>query len=338
MVTREPRINELIAYLSQARMQIQGEPKKSHVLRFSRPQLDAVRDMFARMIRQGEKKLHILTELVCRRLFVSDFDMEGVVIGEVETTRERFTLTQPLSRDVLYQLTDLDLGNRQVRRLRFDDGSEWSRAMLVANFIEYQPREPNPHGVHKIISRIKAEEELWNKVVDEIFRIDELVARDKKLRHLSRYVKDVFGLKIVVGDEAEVRRLHDALLAVEWTERELAPHRLEAAHHQWQFFEIKDYLGEADQKQSGWQAMKSVLTWGGETFELQIQAMSNYHRERERLTRESHTGFKRSRESVRQQIAADLPLFGFYQALLRWLFQSSAAEPPTFDNIDIVVT
>ena len=35
----------------------------------------------------------------------------------------------------------------------------------------------NEWGVFKCISRIKAEEEIWNKVVDEIFEIDNLVKR-----------------------------------------------------------------------------------------------------------------------------------------------------------------
>ena len=59
----------------------------------------------------------------------------------------------------------------------------------------------NEWGVFKCISRIKAEEEIWNKVVpvlvelkftwnlevvDEIFEIDNIVKREKQLRHLSR--------------------------------------------------------------------------------------------------------------------------------------------------------
>ncbi len=330
MVTREPRINQLIAYLSDMREAIQAAPDARHELRFEREELEQVRESFAAVIRKGEKKLHVLAELLCRRLFVSDYDLESVVVGEVEATRERFMLTQPLSRTVLYGLTDLDLGNMQVRRLRFQHDDVWSSASLVANFVEYQPRQLNPHGVHKLITRIKAEEELWNKVVDEIFHLDQIVERDKKLRHLSRFIKDVFGIKIVVGEEDEVRRLHEALLSLRWTEEELGRHHVRG---QMDFFETKDYL--ADQKRTGWQAIKSAVAWAGETFEIQIQPMPNYHRERERLTQESHAGFKRSRESVRQQVAADIPLFGFYQSLLRWLFLSPRTPPPQFPNVVI---
>ena len=44
-------------------------------------------------------------------------------------------------------------------------GAESSEtATLVANFVECQPTALNRFAVHKMTTRIKAEEELWNKV------------------------------------------------------------------------------------------------------------------------------------------------------------------------------
>ena len=62
----------------------------------------------------------------------------------------------------------------------------------------------NEWGIHKFISRIKAEEQIWNKVVDSIFGFDQLVNADKQLRHLGGFVKDVFGVK--VGRRRSARR------------------------------------------------------------------------------------------------------------------------------------
>ena len=39
------------------------------------------------------------------------------------------------------------------------------------------------------------------------FSLDELISRDKELRQLSHFVKDVFGLKVVVGDAANAQKL-----------------------------------------------------------------------------------------------------------------------------------
>ena len=83
--------------------------------------------------------------------------------------------------------------------------------------------------------------------------------------------------------------------------------------------------------------MKSVVAWGGRTFEVQIQPLSNFLHERERLTRESHASFKSTRERVRDEIAARNPLFGLYRQLLRWLFVDPTIDPPIYDGVDVVL-
>jgi ppGpp synthetase/RelA/SpoT-type nucleotidyltranferase len=337
MVSQEPLLNDLVAYLGSVREEIERHPSKHHELIFSRDHLLQCRAAFDRMIRKGEEGLHRLCELFCNSL-VGKYQLQSVVIGETPTTHERFTLTQILSRQDLYSTIDLDLGNRQLRKITYFDGKSWVSPILVANMVEYQPTQPNSHGVHKIISRIKAEEELWNKVVDEIFGLDSLVTRDKQLRHLSCYVKDIFGVKIVVGTPEEAIDLHHQLERCVWTPAQLEevgePHSPKT--EELIFLETKDYIRGAD-KSSGWEAMKSVIMWSGRMFEVQIQPLGNFWREREHLTRESHAGFKSRREEVRQQIAERIPLFRFYQNLLRWLIQLPESPAPTFPGVSVCV-
>jgi ppGpp synthetase/RelA/SpoT-type nucleotidyltranferase len=338
MVSQEPLLNDLVAHLSKVREELERDPQRNCELAFSRAHLKQCRAAFDRMIRKGEEGLHRLCELFCNS-FVGKYQLQSVVIGETPTTHERFTLTQILSRSDLYSTMDLDLGSRQLRKLHYFEGKEWVSPILVANMVEYQPTQPNSYGVHKIISRIKAEEELWNKVVDEIFGLDSLVTRDKELRHLSYYVKDIFGVKIVVGTPEEVVSLHQELERLSWSTTELQavgepPSPLVT---RLSFVETKDYIRNAE-KNSGWEAMKSVITWGGRMFEVQVQPLSNFWREREHLTRESHAGFKSRREEIRLQVAERIPLFRFYQSLLRWLIQLPASPAPTFPGISVVVT
>src|SRR5439155_7262902 len=127
------------------------------------------------------------------------FQLRSVAIGEVERTRERFTLIVDVSKSEVENATDLELGQRIVARLAIAQERGWGRVNLVSNVVEYEPTAPNAHSVYRILTRIKAEEEIWNKVTDELFNLDAMVLRDKQLRHLGRYVKDVFGVKIVVG-------------------------------------------------------------------------------------------------------------------------------------------
>jgi hypothetical protein len=339
LVTNEPLVNELVGYLDAMRQRIHDEPHDVHTFEFSRQRIGDVRTAFARMIRQGEEKLHRMCELLGDTFLDSSYTLQSVVLGEVDTTKERFTLLQTIGPADLYSQTDLDLGNRQLKRLRYHDGTRWSGAALVANVVEYQPSGTNSWGIHKLISRIKAEEQIWNKVVDAIFGIDQMVRADKQLRHLGRFVKDVFGVKAVVADPEAARKLHSALLKLQWTPADLEKHSVPSlsSTSRLEFIEVKDYMAQRGRKATGWEAIKSVFRWWDSMIEVQVQPLWNYHQEREALTRESHAGFKSRREAVRNQIADAVPLFGFYRDLLRWLFLSRSEPAPTFESVKIVV-
>lgn len=336
MVTTEPILNELVIQLQRLRLELIEHSAAHHELQFSRSHLEKVRLAFANMILHGEEKLHRLCQLICDS-FVASYQIQSVVIGEVETTKERFTVTQSVSAEDLYTTTDIDLGSRQLKKLLTFDGRDWSRANLVANMVDYQPTAANPYGIHKIISRIKAEQEVWNKVVDEIFDLDTIVVRDKKLQHLSRYVKDIFGIKIVVGSLADAHKVHLALVELAWSDEALAKFEVEPLpqNRRLQFVEVKDYLTPGQQKQTGWEALKSVVRWSDKTVEIQIQTLGNFLHERELLTKESHTSFRANREQVRNQVAEQLPLFRFYRDLLRWLFLNPDGPPPVYPGVTL---
>jgi hypothetical protein len=337
MVSRAPALNELVVGLQRHRRLI-DDGTGGERLRFSRAAVAAARAEFSDMIRRGERDLHLLAGLLAERL-LGPVQRRSVVIGEVERTRERFTLTVDVTEDEVVASTDLDLGNRVLARLAIADHRGWLRAQLVSNVVEYEPAEPNELAVYRMLTRIKAEEEIWNKVADEIFELDRLVLRDKQLRHLGRYVKDVFGIKVVVGTADDALGVQGFLEGLVFADARLHERGLDATdeHRRLRFVEVKNYLDHESRKRSGWSAMKSVVAWGGRTFEIQVQPLSNFLHERERLTRESHASFKTTRERIRDEVAARLPLFGFYRALLRWLFVDPTSEPPRYDGVDVVL-
>ena len=340
LVADEPLVNELVVYLDQMRQAIDAAPHTRHTFTFSRSTLRDVRAAFARMIRRGEERLHRFCELTGDAFLDGGYALQSLAIGSVLTTKERFTLVQDITAKDLYSHTDLDLGNRQVQRFRYFDGTRWSRATLVANVVEYQPEAINEWRIYKMVSRIKAEEQIWNKVVDTIFGLDRLVQLDKQLRHLNRFVKDVFGVKFVVGDREAVRALDEALRGLRWEPEHLTRHQVPVTPSttSLECLEVKDYMDDEEGlKASGWQAIKSVFQWWDTMIEVQVQPLANYLQERERLTKESHAGFKSRREEVRNQVAAAIPLFGFYRDLLRWLFVAPSTRAPRFESVKIVV-
>ncbi len=341
MVTREPVLNQFVSYLTGFVEGLRQDPHHKHELSLSLAELSDVRKAFGAMIIRGEARLHQLSSLLCHTLF-TNYKLSSVVVGEVEQSKERFILTQSLSHDDLLHTSDIDLGNRQISKLRFLSKDSWMSASLVANFVEYQPLEPNAFGVHKVISRIKAEEEIWNKVADEIFDLDGMVKRDKQISHLSYFVKDVFGLKMVVGSSQDVAKLKEWLANISWSPSDLDLVEREGFTRSTErllILEEKDYLAEATQKQSGWSALKLVVSWMDKTFEIQIQSLRNYLSEQEFLTKESHAGFKARRESLREGIAEREPLYGYFRALLFWMFMggNSVALAPKHPQVALKI-
>lgn len=323
MVATAPAVNELVSLLQRYRHTLERSEGTERMV-FSRSALARARAEFGDMIRRGERELHLLAGHLARAL-LGGHTLRSVAIGEIEKTRERFTLSVDVTEDDVIGSTDLDLGTRVLARLAIADHRGWLRAGLVSNVVEYEAIASNELGVFRMLTRIKAEEEIWNKVVDELFDLDSIVLRDKQLRHLGRYVKDVFGLKIVVGSTDDAYRVQRALEALVVDGTLL------------QFIEHKDYLDQPSRKQSGWSALKSVVQWHERAFEIQVQPLSNFLHERERLTKESHAGFKTTRERVRDEVAARLPLFGFYRSLLRWLFVDPTDPPPSHDGVEIAL-
>jgi hypothetical protein len=335
MVTSEPLLNQFVLDLQHIQHQI-THTSELQTLQISRSHIDAIRAAYSRMICHGEEALHQLSQLLASS-FLDAYQIQSVVIGAIDTTHERFTLSQNLSPSDLFTTTDIDLGNRQLSKLQFFDGTSWSRTSLVANSVDYQPTCDNKYRIHRLSTRIKAEEQIWNKVVDELFHLDQIVQNDKQLRHLSRYVKDIFGIKIVVGHDDDVYAVQQALQQLVFEDEDLRALDIvpTAATRRLEWVEVKDYIAEGEQKKSGWQAVKSVVRWSNRIIEIQIQPLRNFLHERERLTNESHASFKLNREHVRAQVAERIPLFKFYQDLLRWLFLDTQAAQPSFPGLKI---
>jgi hypothetical protein len=337
LLVQEPELHQLIGVLKSASQERMENPGKLVKLVFSRQLLELARSAFAHTILQGELKLHQLSQLLAKGILGSDYEISSSVVGKLPSTGERFTLARTISLEELLSSTDLDLGNRELERLRVRSDVGWEQAELVANFVHYEGKSLNAFDTLKLISRIKAEQAIWNKVVDHIFEFDKLVKSDKQLKHLSPFVKDIFGIKLLTSDEKAAFQLQDHLLEWEWDDLTLAEIGIAGQKdtRRLQYLEVKDYLTAGGAKKSGWKAIKSVVRWSQQTFEIQIQPLASFYRERERFTRESHRGFKVRREQLRGRVARELPIFGYYHQLLKWMFVDPTRPKPFMTNFDV---
>ena len=350
MVLQTPAIHEFIAYLTEKKEQQERDPRQHLRFEVSRRFLNVVRTAFRQNILQGERHLHYLAHFLSRRLFSGDFELYSNVLGMLPDGNRPFLIRERITDATLLSETDIDLGNHLLANFRYQSKQQWVPLDLIANFIEYLPCGRLNTGVSRITSRVKAEEEIWNKVADEIFNFDALVNRDKHLRQFSKYIKDVFGVKLICDDVAACVRVHDQLSAFRFRESDLQGLRadngaattpddgngkLEAL----EFIETKDYLtcDPAQKKQTGWEALKSVVRWGPQLFEIQVQPLVNYYLEIDYMAAPSHRSFKQQRDALRDEVAQRVPLYGFYRDLLKMLFLEKDVAFQ-YDNASVVVT
>jgi hypothetical protein len=337
MAMHDPVLHEFIAYLTEKKAEQEATPESHIKIELSRDSIMAVREAFRENILDGERHLHILAHLLSSLLLEVDFDLHSNVIGALPGDEGRpFLIRERINQDMLFSVTDIDLGNHLLDNFRYRHGSQWVPLELSANFVEYIPVTRPDSSVNRLTSRVKAEEELWNKVTDEIFHIDQLVNKDKHLRQYSKYVKDIFGIKVICEDEASCLELHEKLqeltvIGADWERLgalqgvAILSNGSNSGDRLMDFIETKNYLTcSADEmKKTGWRALKSVIKWHERLFEIQVQPLTNYYLELDHMAGPSHSSFKLKRDIMREEVARHIPLYGFYRDLLKMLFMGT---------------
>lgn len=337
MAMHDPVLHQFITYLTDKKVEQEANPNSHLKLEISRAHIAGVRESFRQNIIEGERQLHALAHILASLLLGSEFDLHSNVIGVLPDGDRPFLIRERITQETLLSETDIDLGNTLISNFRYLKDEQWLPLQLSANFVEYLSSSPVESGVNRLTSRVKAEEELWNKVADEIFRIDQLVARDKHLRQYSKYVKDIFGIKVVCEDSRTCLAVAEQLQTL--TVRDADLETLSLVHTfpildtvesqsdlLLEFIETKNYLtcSPAEMKKTGWRAIKSVVRWHERLFEIQVQPLSNYYLELDHMAGPSHQSFKLSRDSMRDEVARRIPLYRFYRDLLKMLFMDSS--------------
>jgi hypothetical protein len=351
MAVNDPVLHRFISFLAGKKSQQERSPGESLTIDISRDAVTRLRESFKQSILDGEWTLHMMAHVLSTRFLGKECELHSNAIGVLPGGEQRpFLIRERITRDILFSQTDLDLGNQMLAHFRYRADGSWLPLELSANFVEYLPPTMTSAGVNRITSRVKAEEELWNKVADELFGLDELVQRDKHLRQYSKYIKDIFGLKIVCENDEACLAIHEQLRALrvrdcDWSllddalRRRSASFTFDADAPLLEFVETKDYLSCApsERKRTGWKALKSVVRWQGQLLEIQVQPVANYYMELDHMAGPSHRSFKISRDAFREELARRIPLYGFYRNLLKRLFVGNGGSFES-KSISVVLT
>lgn len=312
------------------------------------PQEDIVyaRRGWTRAVLAGEHRLYDFATLLAWRLLgTRKIQLFARVLcsSRLEPESHRIVIEESISRGDLKRHTDHSLAARIARRYRYRPSHRdpYGKLMLRASFLEFRPLEAAPAPATKVLTRVKVDDQIWNKVCDALFDVDNLVARDKILNPLSKYIKDVFGIKVLTNSEEQSYAAAEMLSGLDFTAEDLATLGLpDSTERAVELIERKNYLElpETQKKRTGWEALKDVYRWNAQIFEVQTQTEANYHLETSDLSDTSHHTFDMRRQALRLKLDEVIPHYQEYRTVLKILFKPQysrrRARLPSWIRID----
>jgi hypothetical protein len=304
------------------------------VLTLRRGDIDHVRQQWEVEILRGEHRLYALGILLARELLgTRRLQLVARIVASPakETGAARLVIEETLTREELERYTDHSLAIRIARRYRYRRGhrNPFGKLVIRASFLEIRPLEAAPGALGiRVMTRVKVDEQVWNKVCDAFFDIDAIVARDKLLNQSSKYIKDVFGIKVLTAERDASYRVHKRLETLEFKESDLLELGCADAPRSMTLMESKDYMAlpPEQKKQTGWEALKNVYRWYGHVFEMQIQTEANYYLEASDLSDTSHRTFEMQRSALREALDARVPHYREFREVLKVLFRQAWGE------------
>lgn len=333
MMTKDERTSRFLARIAlQLDMLRDADAagKRAEELVLSLEEIAHVRARWEDIVLRGEQQLHVLASNLAEDLLQTENiqRVARVVAGpkeEIETAASRIVIEEFISPSQLAETTDYRLAAEIARRYLYRPHGEEDFSVLYprASFLEFRPLElGNGSVATRVITRVKANDAIWNKVTDALFDVDSVISRDKILNAKSKYVKDVFGIKVLVGLPHDCYRVESRL-----DELEVPLHTTDRTdlrnREPLELIEQKDYLRrDGQKKQTGWEALKNVYRWGQHYFEVQIQTEANYFAEISDLSSTSHRTFEMQRRHLRWELETILPHYRDFRHLLRGIFDT----------------
>ena len=338
LLTTDGRVHALFALLAgqlEAMREADVRGERPPVLRLRSSDVEYARARWDDSILRGERLLYNLATLLAWRfLGTRDFQtVVRIVAGPDEgyEPESRIVIEERLDPSTFERVSDHTLASRIAQRYQYRPHHDepFGRLYPRASFLEFRASdpadEPNVAVATRVLTRLKVDEQIWNKVCDAFFGIDDLVQRDKILNTMSRFIKDIFGIKVLTPTPEASFEVDRALATMRFRPDELAALGVEAAAaaEELRVIERKDYLTPppSERKQTGWAAIKNVHRWAGQIFEVQIQTESNYVGEQSRLSSASHFTFQMRRRVLRHRLEEVVPYYREFRRVLKALFK-----------------
>jgi hypothetical protein len=297
LIVRDERVNRIVRRIRDSLDR--SEPLESLGIALSPNEIRGIQTAFHEALRTGEHTLYRFVRSLAEMYYPGKpVEVEATVLARpVRRPREVAFIQRRLRMEEVLGVRDHALAARIL-----DEITGGKRTLRVAaSSLRWFPSGGAPPGsaVLEIVSRVKATEDICSKIADEIFRLSEAFRRDKITNRLSRYLKDIYGAKVVCATVPDCYRV-----SREIQEREDVTS-----------LEVKDYIERP--KASGFQCLKLVVLHHGVPLEAQI--LTQEMRTREMMFPEtSHRTYKEKRERLRERLG---PEYRRCYEFLRELFE-----------------
>lgn len=335
MLIKDERTNKLLAELATQLDELRRSERRGRAprpLKLKQSEVDYCRAQWDMGVRRGEQRLYDLATLVARRVLETDQIqlVARIVAGPKEEDEqpgtERIIIEEKVERGLLTQYADHALAGQISDHYRYRPHPDrpWSKLYPRASFLQLLPLVTSESALAtRVLTRVKASHQIWNKVCDALFDIDRIAKRDKILNPRSKYVKDVFGIKVLTTHRQDSYAVDRLLDNVQFSVAELGALGVDDDRcRHLELLERKDYLALPPErrKKTGWEAVKNVYRWGGQVFEMQIQTHANYFLEEGDLSRTSHRTFEMQRRRLRYDLEERVPHYADFRRLLKSIF------------------
>lgn len=300
------------------------------VLALSADEIDYARRQWRRAVLDGERRLYDVATLAAWELLgTRQLQMVARIIASprAEPLAHRIVIEEHVDWQRLARTHDSTLAARIASRYRYrpGKGKSFGRLLSRASFLELRPLGSVSRALAtRVLTRVKVDDQIWNKVCDAFFDVDALVRRDKILNRQSKYIKDVFGIKVLTVSNEASYVVADTMSRLRLDISGVATRGGAPVTDTLELVETKDYLAlpPEQKKRTGWEAIKNVYRWCGQVFEVQIQTEANYYLEAMDLSDTSHRTFEMQRDHLRADLDERVPHYREFRATLKAIFRS----------------
>ena len=328
-VALNPRVQAAVERVHSALVQAALMPGEKRVdLVFDEGEIGEIRQAAEASYVEGQRSMTKLGQLRAQRVMKGNFEcISNVIAGMPVGEAEEFRLSQQVSHEQLRKEESsgsLEFAQKQLQGLHVEDGNEWKGARVIDHEVEFDALRANAQGVAKVIAHARPSSHLWRLICENVlFSVDPMskTSADDDT-HGPRVPEGILKVKILVETKEQAADLAEQMRHLKFTEDEL---------------QQMGVSGEAQEARclSGSGSMAHV-EWQGSRITIQVITLDEHYVQSELSSRAARARQEAARESLHQDLEANVALYRFARDSLHFLLASSSLRhAPSCDRVSL---